>query len=93
MEIKILKTDKKLLLERDEYIVEITSAKTPSNEELRKALSEKLKKDESLILIKRINQKFGTQDITAKFYIYSNPEAIKKFERFRKPKKQVEGAK
>jgi len=87
MEIKILKTDKKLLLERDEYIVEITSAKTPSNEELKKALSEKLKKDDSLILIKRINQKFGTQYLTAKCYAYSNPEAIKKFERFKRVKK------
>jgi ribosomal protein S24E len=91
MEIKIIKTEKKPLLERDEHIAEIISVKTPSNEELKKALSEKLKKDESLILIKRINQKFGTQDITAKFYIYSNPEAIKKFERFRKVKK-IEGS-
>ena len=91
MEIKIIKTEKKPLLERDEYIIEMTSSKTPSNAELKKDISEKIKKDESLILIKRINQHFGTHRLTANFYVYSTPESIKKFERFRKPKK-VEGA-
>ena len=86
MEVKIIKSEKKPLLEREEYIVEITSAKTPSNDELKKALSAHLKKDENLTLIKKINQKFGTQYLTARCYTYSNPEAIKKFERFQKPK-------
>ncbi|MEM2955967.1 MAG: hypothetical protein QW041_00055 [Candidatus Pacearchaeota archaeon] len=90
MELKIIKSEKKPLLEREEYIVEIVNSVAPSNIELKKMLAEKLKKDENLILIKKINQQFGTQYINAICYVYSNPESIKKFERFKKDKKKTE---
>ena len=90
MELKITKKEEKPLLSREECAAEFTNASTPSNAELRKLLAEKLKKDEGLILIKRINQKFGTHAMTINFYAYHNADALKKFERFGKPKKQME---
>ena len=88
MELKITHKEEKPLLYREECTAEITDSKTPSNAELKKVIAEKMNKDESLILIKKIEQKFGKQGTIAKFYIYKNADAIKSFERFRKPKKQ-----
>jgi len=90
MEIKITHKEEKPLLHREECVAEIIDYKTPSNAELKKAISEKMKADENLILIKRINQKFGMQNSSAKFYVYKNEESLKRFERFRKEKKKAE---
>ena len=78
--------EKKPLLSREEFVIEIEDSKTPSNAELRKAISEKSGKNENLILIKKISHKFGTQNTLANFYVYHGESAIKRFERFRKPK-------
>ena len=88
MEIKIVKSEKKPLLSREEYILEIKGSKVPSNAELRKYISENMKKDESLVLIKRINQKFGSYYSIADAVTYHDAAALKKFERFRKEKKK-----
>jgi len=93
MDLKITKKEEKPLLAREECTAELNSRIVPSNAELKKAISEKMKKDESLILIKRINQKFGAHDLKVDFYVYSSADAIKKFERFRKPKAQPGAAK
>jgi ribosomal protein S24E len=92
MEIKITHKEEKPLLHREECTAEITDSKTPSNAELKKVIAEKMNKDESLILIKKIEQKFGKQETIAKFYVYKTVESIGKFERFRKPKKQAGAA-
>jgi len=91
MEIKVIKSEKKPLLSREEYTLEIKGSKVPSNAELRKYVSENMKKDENLVLIKRINQKFGSYYSIADAVTYHDEAALKKFERFRKPKKQAGG--
>ena len=91
MEIKITHKENKPLLHREECIAEISDTKTPSNAELKKLIAEKMNKDESLVLVKKVNQKFGKQNTLVKFYVYNTVESIAKFERFRKVKK-VAGA-
>ena len=86
MNFKQISHEKKPLLHREEFLIEIEDSKTPSNAELRKSISEKMGKDEKLILIKKINQSFGVQKTSARFYIYHDEDSIKRFERFRKPK-------
>ena len=93
MEIKIIKKEIKPLLAREEYETEIESASTPSNADLKKAFSEKFKKDESLISIKKIYQKFGTKKANVCFNIYSDPEKFKKFETKKEKKAKQEQAK
>jgi len=92
MEIKITHKEEKPLMHREECIAEISDAKTPSNAELKKLIAEKMKKDEGLVLVKKVNQRFGNQGTSVKFYVYNTAESIGKFERFRKPKKQAGAA-
>jgi len=54
---------------------------------LKKAIAENMKKDESLIAIKRIDQKFGKRVSEADFYVYSNSDSFSKFEDKKKKKK------
>ena len=94
MEIKIIKKEEKPLLSREECTAEIHSPTTVSYPELKKAFAEKLKKDEGLIDIKRLDQKFGTRKMNVNFYAYSNKEAFNKLEvRKEKKKKTAEAAK
>lgn len=86
MEIKITKKEEKPLLHRLECIAEISDSKTPANAELKKLIAEKMNKDESLILVKKVNQRFGKQNTIVEFCAYDSVESIGKFERFRKIK-------
>ena len=90
MEIKITKKQEKPLLYREECTAEISNATTPSYAELKKAIAEKIKKEEEMISIKRIDQKFGRQTMEASFYVYSDKEAFKKFETKKEKKAKVE---
>ena len=89
MEIKISKKEEKPLLNREEYLAQVFSEKTPSYVELKKIISQELKKEEQLIAIKKVNQKFGTSDTSVSFYIYTNKDIMAKLEK-NKEKKNTE---
>ncbi len=86
MEFKIIKNEKNVLLSRSEGTARLNSPTTPSYTELKKKLSEELKKEESLIKIKKIVQKFGSNGMDAYFYVYDNEEAFKRIEKEKKKK-------
>jgi len=89
MEIKIISQEHKKLLSREEYIADVRDHKTPSHATLKEEISKKLGKAAELIAIKKINQPYGKNNVEVKFYIYNNPESLKRIER---EKKKAAGA-
>lgn len=92
MILKILTDKENKLLDRKEMEAEIEfSGKTPSNNELKKELVDKLKTDENLIVINHIYQKFGDQKAKVIAKIYKSKESLDKFNKVKiaKVKKEV----
>jgi len=87
MEISIIKEDNNKLIGRDE-ITAILKPQT-SYDNAKKLLSEKLKKPQELIVIKRINPVFGKKEAKIEAYVYSSEESMKKFEPKPKVKKEA----
>ena len=86
MEIKIETQTSKPLLSREEFIAVINEKKTPSNASLKEEISKKLNAPVELIIIKKIDQKYGQNKVEVNFYIYGNIESLKKFENEKKIK-------
>lgn len=85
--IEIQKKENSVLLEREEIRAISNDKVTPSMIKVQEELSNLLKKDKELIVVKKVNPKFGMQkcDITA--YVYNSAESLKKFEPKKKEKK------
>jgi len=76
MESKIINQQKNPFLQREEIVFEIKSDVAPSFEEIKKQIG----KDENLVVIKKVQGKFGTQIFTTEVFVYDSPEARKKIE-------------
>lgn len=93
MNIKIIKQEPKKLLSREEFYAVIEEEKTtPSHKIVKEEIAKKTGKNSELIIIKKIEQKYGKPEVEVKFYIYQNPEALKKFEVERKTKQAAPAA-
>jgi len=88
MEIKIEKQEHKPLVERDEVVVNIKSETTPSNAQVKEEIAKKLNKTQELVIVKKINQKFGEHKASALAYVYKSQEALTKFEPKKKEKRE-----
>lgn len=81
MKINVLNEEKTKLLSRIELNVEIVfEGKTPSKEEVKKAISKLKKKNEELIVVKNIYVKFGSNTANSLIYIYENKKEMEKIE-------------
>lgn len=81
MKIEITEQTDKPLLARKEIEVKLTfKDKTPSNEDLKKGISDQLKADAELIVIKHIYTKFGKPEATALAYIYTSKKEMESIE-------------
>jgi len=76
MKSKIIKQEKNPFLQREEFVLEITSEVTPTEMEVK----EKIGKDEDLIVVKKINTNFGRQKFMAEVVVYDDKEAKKRIE-------------
>lgn len=85
--IKIDKNEYNPLIERHEIKALSTAEITPSRIFVQETLSKELKKDKELIIIKKINQKYGSQESEIYAFAYDSQEALKKFEPKKKEKK------
>ena len=81
MDIKITKQEHKKLLLRDECTALVSEKITPSNALLKEEIAKKLGKSADLIIIKRINQRYGKGESEVEFYFYHSEEAKKRFEK------------
>lgn len=91
MEIKILEEKQNPLFARKELKISVGERITPSKEALKKAVSEKLSVDESLVRVIDIIGKFGSQEFVANVDVY---ETIEEFMRIvKKTKQEIEAEK
>jgi len=91
MSLKIISQTEKPLLSRVNVKAEILFEKaTPTNEEVRKQLASALKKDENLIVIKKIKTAYGLTQADVEAHVYDTVDAKVRVEP--KPKKPKEGA-
>jgi len=79
------------LFKRNEIIFSLNNEKTPSFEEMKKKISEQLKKPEENINVYNIKGHFGLKQFNISFYIYDSKEDLKKAEQ--KTQKQRNSAK
>ncbi len=81
MEMKISQKTEKPLLSRTEMQGTISfEASTPSRLEVRKKISEALKVDESLVMVKEIATSFGEKSAKVTAHVYKTKEDAAKFE-------------
>lgn len=76
----ILKQFDNRLLHREEIIATLESEITPSREEIKKKVSEKLKKPIENIIIETIYGKFGSHNFKIDIKIYDDVESLSKYE-------------
>jgi len=88
MNLKIVNEKEEKLLDRKNIMLNIDfEAKTPSREEIKKELVEKLKAAPELLKIKRISQEFGSRNAKVLVYLYNTKESLNKIEIKNKKKK------
>lgn len=87
---KILKKEKSNLIDRTEITAEFPhmGKPTPSNNEIRKAIVSELKAKEELVVIKKIDTKYGEGTSIISAFAYDNLEELKKLEKYEEPKKE-----
>lgn len=71
---KILEEKNNALFNRKEVIFETESDSSPSNEEIKKIISEEFSSNPENIVIKKIGSKFGSNTFTVSALIYKNKE-------------------
>ncbi len=92
MEIEVLNETKMPLLGRKQVSLEVTALKqsTPSRAELMKEIASKLKTEEGLLSIKRVSQRFGSNNCKVIVNVYNSADLLKKYEVYnKKPKKKA----
>jgi len=77
------------LFKRNEIIFKLDAEKTPSFEEMRKMISEEVKKPEENINVYNIKGKFGLKQFNVHVHVYDSKEDLKKAEQ--KTQKQRKG--
>ena len=89
---KIIKQEYNPLLERKQVVVSLEHEgnKTPSNQEVKKLISENFKTAEDLITVKHVYTKFGDGISRIFAYVYENKDIFNAIELIRKKKKKKE---
>ena len=88
MELKIISEEEKPLLSRKEIKATLTFENaTPSNKEVQELLAKQIKSDASLVLIKKIDSKYGLGKADVFAYQYKDADTLKNIEPQPKKKK------
>ncbi len=83
-----MKEFKNNLLKRREVELVVHSESNPGYENAKKAIAEKLKADENLVIVKAVRGKFGSNDFFIEAFVYDSEDAKKKIEPVKKEKKK-----
>ncbi len=76
----IIKQKNNNMLNREEILLEITRESIPSKLELKKEISEKLKKSEENIVIGKVHSQFGNKKFIVTAKIYNDPKSKENYE-------------
>lgn len=70
------------ILSRKEYSISMKyDGKTPSNKDITEKCAKLLKSDETVTLVKRVDNKFGHQNAIVTVYVYTSLDEMKKIEK------------
>jgi ribosomal protein S24E len=90
MEMEIVKQEKNLFLEREEFVLNISNETSPTFDEVKTELG----KDAELTVVKKIHTGFGKQKFVADVFVYNNAEVKAKVETVpQKVRKKMEAEK
>jgi len=89
MEIKIKTQKVNAFFDRSELTVEATDKATPSYALIKAEVAKKLKVGEEVIVVKRVDQQFGMQDVVAHVHAYNSAESAKKYDSVKEKKAKV----
>jgi ribosomal protein S24E len=90
MEMEIVKQEKNLFLEREEFVLNISNETSPTFDEVKA----ELKSDAELTVVKKIHTGFGKQKFVADVVVYDNAEVKAKVETVpQKVRKKMEAEK
>jgi len=89
MELKITIQKENPLLRRKEISGVIASDKNPSLEDAKTLLSEQLKSDKELIVIKKIKGKYGSNEFSLEAFIYNTKKDMEETEIITKKARQA----
>ncbi len=78
---KILKDIENKLLDRRTVICATEGSKTIKRSEAKKRLAKALGVDEDLVIIKKIHNRYGSNESIIEGKVYNNKEALKKYAR------------
>ncbi len=94
MELKILDEKDNKLLSRKEYkiICDFNKQATPKKEQVLKAVSDFLKRDQNLVAVKHIRQNFGAGNALVTVNVYDSVENFNKYEIINKKIKKKKAA-
>lgn len=81
MEIKITQNKRNEVLGRSEIIAELMQKEVPSKIEVTKALTAQLNTKPELVIIKKIDSKYGQQKVIVDANVYDKEEEMNKIER------------
>ncbi len=82
MDLKVKSQKDNAFLERKELVLEAKGEKvTPSYAQLKAEVAKNLKASEDQVVLKKVNQQFGKQDVLVEAYLYNSAEAAKKYEK------------
>ncbi len=91
MAMKIISKTEEPLLSRTSVKAHITfEAATPSNADITKKIADETKKDEKLVVMKKINTHYGSKEADIDAVVYDSAEAKEKIERKTKAMKEAE---
>lgn len=81
------------LLSRTELQLDLLyQSATPSTSDVKKAVADKLKASEELVIIKKIANIFGKRKASVTAYVYDSKDALDRFEPKPKAKKEIKEA-
>ena len=83
MDLQIIKETDMPLLSRKVVEIEagFAESKTPSNSQLKEAVAKLLKADPKMVVIRHIQQRFGTASAKVFAYVYTDESAMKSLEK------------
>lgn len=86
---KILQDKENNTIGRKELVVELEKESSPNYVEITEMISENLKADKELVIVKKIKSSFGKNIFEIQAFVYKNKESKEKFERKKEKKKEA----
>lgn len=80
MDIKNVQSNKVLLPRKEVRVVVAYDGAVPNRKQLKKAVSDKLKAKEELVIVRHVYVRYGSKEADVVAFVYENEDALKSLE-------------